>query len=67
MTQKTQSTISSVDPGGPQKEKVQFTIRIDKELMDRLNALREQTGMGITDIVARGLILAMQEQDQSGH
>lgn len=49
---------------GPDREKVQITIRIQKELMDQAYALMKQTNMRITDMLERGLILAMKEEDQ---
>jgi uncharacterized protein (DUF4415 family) len=49
---------------GPLKEKTQITIRIDKELMDRAYAQIKGTNSRITDVLERGLWLAMKEQDQ---
>ena len=50
---------------GPQKEKVQLTVRIDKELMDRAYAQIKQDNARITDVLEEGLILALQQRDES--
>jgi len=48
---------------GPQKEKVQLTLRIDRDLMEQAYAMIKDTNQRITDVVERGLVLAMQEED----
>lgn len=48
---------------GPQKEKTQITIRVDKELMDEAYAQMKEDNTRITDIVERGIYLALKERD----
>lgn len=46
---------------GPQKEKVQITIRLDKELMNEAYAQMKEDNTRITDIIERGIYLALRE------
>ena len=48
---------------GPQKEKVQVTLHIDKDLMDQAYAMIKDTNQRITDVVEQGLVLAMKAED----
>lgn len=49
---------------GPEKEKFQLTIRIDKDIMDLAYVHLKTTNTRVTDLVERGMILAMREEDQ---
>lgn len=49
---------------GPEKEKVQITVRIDKDLMDQMYAVMKSSNTRLTDLLERGAILAMREEDQ---
>lgn len=49
---------------GPLKEKEQITLRLDKELMSRARAQMEETHTRLTDLIERGLELALKEVDQ---
>lgn len=46
---------------GPQKEKTQITIRVDQELMNEVYAQMKSDNTRITDIVERGIQLALEE------
>jgi len=46
---------------GRKKERTQISVRIDKALMDLAYRNIETTGMRITDLVERGLLLAIRE------
>lgn len=46
---------------GPPKEKVQITIRIDKELLDEAYSQMKADNTRLTDMIERGLVLAMGE------
>jgi len=48
-------------PTGPIKEKVQITIRIDKQLLDQIYIQMKDDNARLTDMVERGLILALGE------
>lgn len=48
---------------GPQKEKTQITIRVDKDLMSEAYRQMKEDNTRITDIIERGLILALKERD----
>lgn len=47
---------------GPPKEKIQVTIRLSKETMERLYAQIKYTGHRITDVFERALVLYLEEQ-----
>lgn len=49
---------------GPQKEKTQITIRVDTNLMTAAYRQMQHDNTRITDIVERGLILALTESKQ---
>ncbi|HXA25623.1 MAG TPA: hypothetical protein VNW90_25370 [Acetobacteraceae bacterium] len=48
---------------GPQKEKTQITIRVDTNLMNEAYAQMKEDNTRITDIVERGLVLALTERN----
>jgi hypothetical protein len=48
---------------GPQKEKTQITIRVDKELINEAYAQMKEDNTRITDIIERGIYLALKERD----
>jgi hypothetical protein len=48
---------------GPQKEKTQITIRVDTDLMNRAYEQMKEDNTRITDIVERGLVLALTERN----
>jgi hypothetical protein len=50
-------------PPGPAKEKTQITLRLDKQLMNAAFALIKQDNSRITNIVERGLMLALAEAE----
>ena len=50
---------------GRKKEKVQISVRIDKAVMDVAYDYIKRTGRRITDLLERGLLLAMREQGQT--
>jgi hypothetical protein len=58
-------TVGGVKPRqhGPQKEKTQITIRVDTDLMNRAYEQMKEDNTRITDIVERGLILALTERN----
>jgi len=69
------TTASKVPPGpeapavatrrhGPEKEKTQVTVRLDKKLMDRTYAEIKSGNLRITDVIEQGLVLALKEMDQ---
>jgi hypothetical protein len=49
---------------GPPKEKGQVTVRLDEELLKKAKEQFQKTNSRITDMIERGLWLAMKEQDQ---
>lgn len=49
---------------GPEKEKVQITVRADKVIMDEVYALMNDANTRITDLVERGLVLVLAEEDR---
>jgi hypothetical protein len=49
---------------GPRKEKVQISVRISKAYMDLAYAHIKRTNTRITDILERGLVLAMSEENR---
>lgn len=48
-------------PRGPQKEKTQVTLRLDKQLMDEVYVQMKEDNSRITDMIERGLVLALAE------
>lgn len=54
--------ISEAKHRGPKKEKVQISVRISKAYMDLAYAHIERTNTRITDLLERGLALAMAEE-----
>lgn len=48
---------------GPVKEKAQITVRLDQQLMKRVNAQLKSSNMRLTDMVERGLQLAVGEAE----
>lgn len=48
---------------GPQKEKTQITVRVDKELMNEAYIQMKEDNSRITDVVERGIYLALKERD----
>lgn len=50
---------------GPLKEKAQITIRVEKALLDRAYAQMKEDNTRITDIVERGMYLALTERDHA--
>lgn len=46
---------------GRKKERTQISVRIDKTLMDIAHTQIESTGMRITDLIERGVLLALRE------
>jgi hypothetical protein len=48
---------------GPQKEKTQITIRVDTELMNHAYEQMKEDNTRITDIIERGLVLALTERN----
>jgi len=46
---------------GRKKERTQISVRIDKMVMDIAHKQIEHTGMRITDLIERGLLLAVRE------
>lgn len=54
-------TVAGKARTGPLKEKTQITIRIDTQLMTHVYAQMAEDGARITDMVERGLILALAE------
>jgi hypothetical protein len=48
---------------GPQKEKTQITIRVDTNLINEAYAQMKEDNTRITDIVERGLVLALTERN----
>lgn len=65
MKEKTKKTVAKRARGwktGPEKEKAQITVRIDQKLMQVVDRMMTQSNMRITDMVERGLLLAMEEE-----
>lgn len=61
-----QETVDRIQRGetrqrGPQKEKTQVTVRIDKDLMNEAYAQMKEDNTRITDIIERGIVLALAE------
>jgi hypothetical protein len=48
---------------GPQKEKTQITVRVDTDLMNEAHAQMKEDDTRITDIVERGIYLALRERN----
>jgi hypothetical protein len=48
---------------GPQKEKTQITVRVDISLMNEAQAQMKEDNARITDIVERGICLALRERN----
>jgi hypothetical protein len=46
---------------GRKKERTQISVRLDKTLMDIAHIQVENTGMRITDLIERGVLLALRE------
>ena len=49
---------------GPQKEKTQITIRVDSNLINEAYAQMKEDNTRITDILERGLVLALYERNR---
>jgi antitoxin component of RelBE/YafQ-DinJ toxin-antitoxin module len=49
---------------GPDKEKTQLTVRIDQDVMAQASEVMKRTNMRITDMLERGLQLAIHEENQ---
>lgn len=47
---------------GPKKHKTQITLRLDKKLMDEAKAQMAASGMRLTDIIERSLLLELEEK-----
>lgn len=50
-------------PTGPIREKDQITVRVDQQLLQAARAQAEDLGINITDMVERGLALAVSEAE----
>jgi len=48
---------------GPPKEKTQVTVRLDKQLMNAVNLMAKDTNQRLTDMIERGLVLALSETE----
>lgn len=48
---------------GPQQNKTQITLRLDKELVDEAYKQMKEDNTRITDVIERGLHLALKERD----
>lgn len=48
---------------GPPKEKVQITVRLDQDLMKVVYQQMQEDNTRLTDIIERGLTLALKERD----
>jgi adenosyl cobinamide kinase/adenosyl cobinamide phosphate guanylyltransferase len=60
-----EGALEKVRQHGPKKEKEQITVRIDKDLLDRVNAQIQQDNFRLTDLVEEGLFLALKQRDEN--